>query len=96
VQKYYAQHFVSLALDIHSSVPVRDIAGRDLTEKTYSQTLKVRGTPTFIFYDLTGAEIVRVFGPLQTPQEFLLLGQFVTSGAYKKATFAQYKAGAPH
>jgi thioredoxin-related protein len=96
VQKYYAQHFVSLALDIHSSVPVKDFAGRDFTEKTYSQTLKVRGTPTFIFYDLTGAEIVRIFGPLQTPGEFLLLGQFVTSGAYKKVTFAQYKAAAQH
>jgi thioredoxin-related protein len=96
VQKYYAQHFVSLALDIHSSVPIRDFAGRDFTEKTYSQMLKVRGTPTFIFYDLAGAEIVRIFGPLQTPEEFLLLGQFVTSGAYRKATFAQYKAAAQH
>ena len=96
VQKYYAQNFVSLALDIHSSVSVKDFSGRDFTEKTYSQSLKVKGTPTFIFYDLTGAEIVRILGPLQTSQEFLLLGQFVTSGAYKKATFAQYKAAAQH
>lgn len=96
VQKYYAQNFVSLGVDIHSSVPIRDFSGRDFTEKSYSQALQVRGTPTFIFYDLTGAEIVRILGPLQTSQEFLLLGQFVTSGAYKKATFAQYKAAAQH
>ncbi len=96
VQKYYAQHFVSLALDIHSSVPVKDFTGRDFTEKTYSQTLKVKGTPTFVFYDLAGAEIVRILGPLQTSQDFLLLGRFVATGAYKKGPFAQYKAAEQH
>jgi thioredoxin-related protein len=92
VQAYYGQNFVSLPIDIHSSVPLKDFAGKDLTEKTYAQSLKIRATPTFVFYDLAGGEIVRIVGPTQTPQEFLLLGQFVTSGAYKKATFAQYKA----
>jgi thioredoxin-related protein len=92
VQAYYGQNFVSFPIDVHSSVPITDFAGHDLTEKSYSQALKVRATPTFIFYDLTGAEVVRIVGPLQTPQEFLLLGQFVTSGAYKTSTFAQYKA----
>jgi thioredoxin-related protein len=77
-------------------VPLKDFAGRDFTEKTYAQSLKIRATPTFVFYDLSGSEIVRVVGPTQTAQEFLLLGQFVTSGAYKTSTFAQYKAAAPH
>jgi thioredoxin-related protein len=92
VQAYYRESFVSLPVDIHSSVPLKDFAGRDLTEKTYAQSLKIRATPTFVFYDLSGAELVRIVGPLQTPQEFLLLGRFVTSGAYKNSTFAQYKA----
>lgn len=96
VQSYYGRNFVSLPIDIYSSVPLKDFAGRDFTEKTYAQSLKIRATPTFVFYDLSGAEIVRVVGPAQTPQEFLLLGEFVTSGAYKKSTFAQYKAAAPH
>jgi thioredoxin-related protein len=92
VQSYYGRHFISLPVDIHGSVPLKDFAGRELTEKTYAQSAKVRATPTFIFYDLAGGEIVRIVGPLQTPQEFLLLGQFVTSGAYKKGSFAQYRA----
>ena len=96
VQSYYGRNFVSLPIDIYSSVPLKDFAGRDFTEKTYAQSLKIRATPTFVFYDLSGSEIVRVVGPTQTAQEFLLLGQFVTSGAYKKSTFAQYKAAAPH
>ena len=68
---------------------------RTASEKGYAQTLKVRATPTFIFYDLAGNEAVRIVGPLQTPEEFLLLGDFVTSGAYKTRTFAQYKLDKP-
>jgi thioredoxin-related protein len=95
VQDYYTQHFVSLSVDIFSSVPLRDFANRDGTEKTFSQNLKIRATPTFIFYDLSGAELVRIVGPTQTPEEFLLLGRFVTSGAYRTRTFAQYKLENP-
>ena len=95
VQDYYAQHFVSLPVDIYSSVPLRDFANREGTEKTFAQNLKIRATPTFVFYDLNGAELVRIVGPTQTPEEFLLLGRFVTSGAYKTRTFAQYKLENP-
>ena len=51
----------------------------------------MKGTPTFVFYDLAGREIVRVLGPTEDPAEFLLLGEFVASGAYKTRSFAQYK-----
>lgn len=86
----YGKHFVSLSLDVNGAVPLRDLAGREMTEKSYSQTAKVRGTPTFIFYDLKGAEIVRAVGAVK-PDEFLVLGQFVASGAYRTRSLAQFK-----
>ena len=95
VQEFYRQNFTSLAVDIHGSVPMKDLAGRELSEKGYAQALKVRATPTFVFYDLTGAEIARIVGPLQTAEEFLLLGQFIANGAYKTRSFAQYKLEKP-
>jgi thioredoxin-related protein len=95
VQDYYGKHFVSLAVDIHGSVPMKDFAGRESTEKTYAQTARVRATPTLVFHDLGGGEILRIVGPLQTGEEFLLLGRFVTSGAYKTRTFAKYKSENP-
>jgi len=96
VQDFYRRNFTSLAVDIHGSVPLKDLAGRELSEKGYAQAVKVRATPTFVFYDLTGAEIVRIVGPLQTAEEFLLLGQFVASGAYKTRSFAQYRLEKPN
>jgi thioredoxin-related protein len=91
VQSYYRQQFVSLALDIYGSVPVRDFGGREMTEKAYAQALKVRATPTFVFVDAAGREVVRIVGPLETPEEFLLLGQFVATGEYKSRSFTQFK-----
>jgi thioredoxin-related protein len=95
VQDYYRANFASLSIDIWSSVPVRDFADREQTEKAFAQTLKVKGTPTFVFYDLSGREATRVLGTIETPDEFMLLGQFVASGAYKTRTFAQYKRDKP-
>jgi thioredoxin-related protein len=95
VQDYYRANFASLSIDIWSSVPVRDFGDHEQTEKAFAQTSKVKGTPTFVFYDLSGREAARVLGTIETPDEFLLLGQFVASGAYKTRTFAQYKRDKP-
>ena len=95
VQDFYRANFVNLTLDIWSSVPVRDFANREQTEKSFAQSSSIRGTPTFVFYDLAGSEITRVLGTIETPDEFLLLGQFIASGAYKTHSFAQYKLNKP-
>jgi thioredoxin-related protein len=95
VQDFYRANFANLSLDIWSSVPVKDFTNREQTEKAYAQAAKIKGTPTFVFYDLAGSEVVRILGTIETPDEFLLLGQFVASGAYKKSSFAQYKREQP-
>lgn len=90
VQKFYRASFLNFAVDIHSSVPVSDFGGRSQTEKGYSQAMRVKGTPTLVFVDLEGREVVRVLGA-QEADEFMLLGEFVASGAYKSRKFAEFK-----
>jgi thioredoxin-related protein len=91
VQQFYHQHFYSYAIDIHSAVALRDFGGRDSTEQGYSRLVGVKGTPTFAFYDLDGMEVVRMLGVIKEPAEFLLLGEFVASGAYRTSRFADFK-----
>ena len=91
VQKFYREHFLNFAIDIYSSVPVADFTGRPYTEKSYAASLKVKGTPTLVFYDLEGRETVRILGVVKDAAEFLLLGEFVASGAHKTRKFAEYK-----
>jgi thioredoxin-related protein len=91
VQQFYRQHFYNFKIDIHGAVPLKDFAGHDFTEQGYARALGVKGTPTFAFYDLDGKEIVRLLGVIKEPAEFMLVGEFVASGAYKTRKFAEYK-----
>ena len=91
VQAFYRERFLNFSVDIHGAVPLKDFTGRDATEKSFAQKLGVSGTPTFLFYDLQGAEIIRIVGPVRDVGEFMLLGEFVSSGAYKTRTFSDYK-----
>lgn len=90
VQKFYRQRFLNFSVNTFGSVPINDFAGRDLTEKSYAQAVGIKGTPTFLFYDLNGAEAARIVGPVKSVEDFLLLGEFVASGAYKTRKFAEY------
>jgi len=91
VQKFYDQNFANFSLNIYGSIPIRDFAGRNFTEKSFSKSVDIIGTPTFLFYDLDGKEAMRFVGPLKEVSDFMLLGQFVASGAYKTSQFAEYK-----
>lgn len=91
VQELYHRHFVTFTVDIHGSVPLKDFGGRDTTEKAWAAQARVRGTPTFVFHDLTGTEIVRITGAVRDVEEFRLLAEFIASGAYKIRQFAEHR-----
>jgi thioredoxin-related protein len=89
VQKFYRERFVNFTVDIYSAVPITDFAGRGVTEKDYARSLRVKGTPTLLFYDLAGKEVLRIVGPVRDADEFMRLGEFVASGAYLHRKFAE-------
>jgi thioredoxin-related protein len=43
------------------------------------------------FFDLTGKRVVRYTGATSDAEEFMLLGEFVVSGAYKDTSFTRFK-----
>jgi thioredoxin-related protein len=90
VQKFYRDHFINFSININGSVPFDDFAGRKVTEKTFAQATGIKGTPTLIFYDLEGREIVRQLGAIRNAEEFILFGEFVATGAYRSRKFADY------
>lgn len=91
VQNFYRARFVSFSINMFGAVPLKDFAGKDHTEKSYAQSAGIKATPSFLFYDLDGQEVVRIVGPVRDVAEFMLLGEFVSSGAYKSRRFAEYK-----
>lgn len=94
VQAYFRKHFAAMSVDVLGDVPVTDFSGRETTEKAYARALKIRGTPTFIFFGAGGAEIARASGAMDAA-EFLRLGRYVAEGHYKTQSLDQFSAAHP-
>ena len=69
-----------------------DFAGREMPVKELAfKAYNVRATPVFVFVGPRGETLLRSVGANMTLEEFLWLGEFVVSGAYKGKSFTLYK-----
>lgn len=57
---------------------------------------RVRATPVMAFIDTEGKVATVFTGPTRSPQKFITLGQFVTSGAYKEPGMNFFKYRQQH
>ena len=89
---YFKKHFLIFPVDIEGDVEITDFQGKVTTQKDFAfKQHRVRATPVFAFFDLSGKRIVRYTGATSSKEEFLWLGEYVVSGAYKKTRFSRYK-----
>ena len=91
VQAHFRKDFRSIAIDTRGAQPITGFDGRTLPENQYARAEGVRGTPTFRFYDLDGKPLMTRSGGIYDPAEFMLLGDYVASGAYRTTSFADYQ-----
>lgn len=90
VQDFYRKNFKIFEVDIYASQAVKDFAGREMPQRQFALAHRARLTPTFVFVGPDGKEMARFTG-FADQQTFMLLGQFVASGAYKTDNFINYK-----
>jgi thioredoxin-related protein len=93
VQDAYRAQFLPYPIDVNGDTQMTDFQGKPITEKAFSFAHRVRATPTLLFFDLDGKLVARHTGPTKDKAEFLLLGQYVTEGAYATQPFTKYKQG---
>lgn len=92
VQDFYRRHFRILMMDVNGDVPMTDFNGREMPQKEFAfQHNRVRATPVFIFFGLDGKQLTKYTGATRDAEEFLWLGEFVTTGAWKTTNFTAYK-----
>ncbi len=91
VQDWFRREFVIVPIDIRGAQPITGVDGQTLPESAYGRAMGIRGTPTFDFYAPDGTRIYRHVGGLFEPREFLLLGKFIVSGAYRDRSFKDYR-----
>jgi len=90
VQTYFRKHFQLFQIDTRGDQTITGFDGRNLIEKEFARAAGIRYTPTFIFYGLDGKVLVTQRGAIYDPKQFMLLGEYVASGAYRNRSFAQY------
>lgn len=90
VQDWYRERFVNIAVDIHGDVELTDFDGITLPSKIFSDHRRVFLTPVMAFIDLTGNEIHRHYGMIKTPEEFLLLGEYIEGKHYLDIEYAVF------
>ncbi len=98
VQDWYRKRFVSIAVDIHGDVELKDFDGITLPSKVFSDQRRVFLTPAVSFINPRGEEIYRHTGTIRTPEEFLLLGEYIEEGHYDDIefrTFAEQRGWVP-
>jgi thioredoxin-related protein len=92
VQDYFRKHFRIVRVDTEGSNPIVDFSGKEMLEKDYTLKVnRVRATPVFIFFDLSGKQVARYTGAVSSIDEFMWLGEFVAGEHYKSTNFTKYK-----
>lgn len=92
VQDFYRKNFLNFAVDIEGDVEITDFRGKAMAQKDFAfKENRVRATPVIAFYDLQGKEVFRHTGRTSGVEEFLLMGRYVSEGAYKQMPFTKYK-----
>ena len=92
VQDWYQERFLSIAIDIHGDVEIKDFDGITLPSKVFAQHRQVYMTPLMAFIDLDGNEIYRHLGMVKSPEEFLMMGEYIGGGHYFNTEFKVYAA----
>ncbi len=95
VQAFYAKRFVAVPIDTRGDTEITDFSGKTWKEKDFARSVPIAGTPTFVFYGLDGKPVARHVGEIRDPKEFILLGDYVATEAWRKQSFKEFLSARP-
>ena len=88
---YTRKHFDTIAIDIWGNREVTDFSNRQMLEKEFAASLKVRFTPTILFFNEKGETVLRING-YYPPHQFMAALQYVAEKQEGRTTFPEYLA----
>ena len=93
IRTYIEKHFDVIGIDIHGQRMVTDLAGREMDERRFAVKEHTNLTPSIIFYDRDGHEVLRLRG-YYPPYRFRAALEYVADVHYRKESFRDYLARA--
>lgn len=91
IVEYTKRHFTVTPIDIWGVAEVTDLRGRTLTERDFALREEAEFTPTLIFYDAQGSEVLRLRG-YYPPYQFRAALEYVADEHYLEERFREYLA----
>lgn len=89
IVNYTQKHFDVIGINIKGQRPVVDLDGKTYTEKEFAALKNTNFTPSILFLDTKGNEVLRLRG-YRPPYQFRAALEYVADEHYKKETFANY------
>ena len=96
IQAYIRQHFDVIGIDIHGQRQVVDLSGNEYEESVFAVQEKTNFTPSVIFFDVDGNEVLRLRG-YYPPYRFLAALEYVADRHYRNERYRDFlaRAGVP-
>jgi len=91
IVEYTRRHFDAIDLNMWGDREVTDFSGNVLPEKELAAKLKVWFTPTLLFFNEKGEQVLRING-YYPPHQFLAALQYVAEKQENRVTFREYLA----
>ena len=91
IVEYTRTHFDVIPIDVFGVDEVTDIKGETLTERRFSEREDTVFTPSILFYDAQGAQVLRLRG-YYPPYQFRAALEYVADGHYERESFRDYLA----
>lgn len=91
IADYTRRHFDAIDINMWGSREVTGISGKVLPEREFAASLKVWFTPTLLFFNEQGEQVLRING-YYPPHQFLAALQYVAEKQEKRITFKDYLA----
>lgn len=92
VQSYFRKNFLLFSVDIEGDIEITNLKGKTTRQKDFAfKEHRVRATPVLMFYDLDGKPIHKHIGKTAGVTEFMMIGEYIVDGHYKKMKFTKYK-----
>lgn len=93
IVKYTRKNFDVIAVNIKGQRPVINLDGKTYTEKSFSALKNTNFTPSTLFYNTEGKEVLLLRG-YRPPYQFRAALEYVADEHYKKESFRNYMARA--
>ena len=82
IVKYFSDKFIMIEQDIKGDLELTTPEGEAMTQKVFARKMRVRGTPTFVFFDTDGKVAARIAG-YQDVATFIASGRYVHEKIFK-------------